>query len=528
MPPGASQYEVGNVGPNAIVQQGENFSIGLDEEKMVDALAAKGLLQPAETAGLQRRVIINLARRLKGDVIDFVQAVVELESAVEVALEVIARGERSTNADEFVAKVLSEIAEKTKREDFDGGARAVDDALAELDRREVKQRDEARHARVALLEAGVRQDTLRRDAVAVAARIAALVTVQQPAGRPAWLPEFRKDYDTYYKEGEAKGINFSLSVAIELARAMLATAHDGAERRTAATFLGNALLRLGERESGTARLEEAVMAYRAALEEWTHERAPLEWAMTQVNLGNALQALGERESRTARLEEAVTAYRAALEEWTHERAPLEWAMTQMNLGNALQALGRRESGTARLEEAVMAYRAALEEWTHERAPLQWAITQMNLGNALQALGERESGTARLEEAVTAYRAALEEITRAQVPFQWAGTQMNLGNALKALGERESGTARLKEAITAYRAALEEMTREWVPLDWAKSTGNQGVALILLAERLGDVTKARLGVQQIEVAFATMRDGGNAPAAAHYEAQLLKARSRANA
>ena len=144
MPPGASQYEVGNVGRDAIVQQGENLSIGLDEEKLVNALAAKGLLQTAETVGLQRRVIINLARRLKGDVIDFDQAVVELESAVEVALEVIARGERSTNADEFVAKVLSEIAEKTKREDFDGGARTVDDALAELDRREVKQRDAAR------------------------------------------------------------------------------------------------------------------------------------------------------------------------------------------------------------------------------------------------------------------------------------------------------------------------------------------------------------------------------------------------
>ena len=31
--------------------------------------------------------------------------------------------------------------------------------------------------------------------------------------------------------------------------------------------LGIALLRLGERESGTARLEEAVAAYRAALQE---------------------------------------------------------------------------------------------------------------------------------------------------------------------------------------------------------------------------------------------------------------------
>jgi hypothetical protein len=32
-----------------------------------------------------------------------------------------------------------------------------------------------------------------------------------------------------------------------------------------------------------------------------------------MNLGNALSALGERESGTARLEEAVLAYRAALE-----------------------------------------------------------------------------------------------------------------------------------------------------------------------------------------------------------------------
>jgi hypothetical protein len=105
------------------------------------------------------------------------------------------------------------------------------------------------------------------------------------------------------------------------------------------------------------------------------------------------------------------------------------------------------------------------------------------------------------------------------------TQNNLGNALQTLGERESGTARLEQAVAAYRAALEEYTRDRVPLDWAMSTGNQGVALVLLAERLGDATKARSAVQQIEVAFETMRNGGNAPAAAYYEAQLQKARAK---
>jgi hypothetical protein len=73
------------------------------------------------------------------------------------------------------------------------------------------------------------------------------------------------------------------------------------------------------------------------------------------------------------------AFQAALEVRTRERAPFDWAGTQNDLGVALLALGRRETGTARLEEAVAACRAALEERTRERAPFDWAITQNNLG-----------------------------------------------------------------------------------------------------------------------------------------------------
>src|SRR5215475_3617617 len=119
------------------------------------------------------------------------------------------------------------------------------------------------------------------------------------------------------------------------------------------------------------------------------ERVPLDWAMTQNNLGLALWRLGERESGTAKLEEAVVAYHEALKEQTRERVPLQWAMTQTNLGLALWRLGERESGTAKLEEAVVAYREALKEQTRERVPLRWAMTQNNLGGALFSLGERE-------------------------------------------------------------------------------------------------------------------------------------------
>jgi tetratricopeptide (TPR) repeat protein len=95
-----------------------------------------------------------------------------------------------------------------------------------------------------------------------------------------------------------------------------------------------------------------------------------------------------REGGTDRLEGAVVAYRAALEEWTRDRVPLDWAMTQMNLGNALATLGEEEPGTGRLEEAVAAYHAALEEWTRDRVPLDWAIAHYNLALTLETLAER--------------------------------------------------------------------------------------------------------------------------------------------
>jgi tetratricopeptide (TPR) repeat protein len=235
--------------------------------------------------------------------------------------------------------------------------------------------------------------------------------------------------------------------------------------------LGNALMILGERETGTARLEEAVGAFREALIEWTRVRQPLAWAATQGNLGNALTRLGERESGTARFEEAVAAYREAMRATIRAWAPLNWATTQNNLGTALTKLGERETGTARLEEAVAAYRDALMETTRGRVPLEWARTQNNFGNTLMILGERETGTARLEEAAAAYRDALMEKTRGRVPLEWALTQNNLGNALMILGERETGTARLEEAAAAYRDALMERTRGRVPLDWVQTQSN---------------------------------------------------------
>ena len=272
---------------------------------------------------------------------------------------------------------------------------------------------------------------------------------------------------------------------------------DQPERRIALQWtLGVALQTLGERERGTARLEQAVATFRAALEEYTRERVPLQWAAMQTHLGTALQTLGERERGPERLEQAIKAHRAALEEYTRERAPLQWAATQNNLGITLGILGERERGTTRLEQAVEAFHSALEVLSRERVPLEWAATQNNLGNALLALGERESRPARFEQAVEAYRAALLEYTRERVPLDWAGTQNNLGNALRTLGGRE----RLEQAVKAHRAALEEWTRERVPLQWAATQHNLGNALAILGERERSTAYLELAIKAYRVAL----------------------------
>ena len=164
--------------------------------------------------------------------------------------------------------------------------------------------------------------------------------------------------------------------------------------------------------------------------------------MTQNNLGNALRAVGERESGTAALEEAVAACREALKEWTHERVPLYWARTQNNLGNALRALGERESGTAKLEEADMAYREALRERTRERATPGWARSFGNQGVVRMLLAERRGDAALAETALSQLNAAVETLRDggAEPSAEYFDRQLLRARAIVArLGAREAGT-----------------------------------------------------------------------------------------
>lgn len=236
------------------------------------------------------------------------------------------------------------------------------------------------------------------------------------------------------------------------------------------------LMGLGEHETGTKRLIEALVILRTIVDVHLADAEPSENAIRRNNLGAVLQTIGEREDNRSHLEETVKIYRTALAGALRHQDSLTWAMIGCNLGNVLLTMGEREPGVDRFQEAARLYREVLTIYTRDKHPLNWTRAQNNYGNVLWRLGWREGSRAVLGQAIKAFRAALEERPRETVPLMWATTQNNLGNALQTLAKLERGTARLKEALGAYQLALEERTRERVPVEWAQTKNNIAYAL----------------------------------------------------
>lgn len=247
-------------------------------------------------------------------------------------------------------------------------------------------------------------------------------------------------------------------------------------------------------EKMTARLQQAVAAYREALRKTSREKKPGDWVKLQEQLGDALFILcwwDESARGVAHLEEAVAAYLGVLqsrpgspftylklgsavnmrtryyadeEELTFyrkelkkvqepkgESAPLARAIVQESLGNLLSR--NRKHNTMELKEAVVAYQEALKEYKALGLPQQIKHVRSNLRMALISLGDLETGTDRLEEALALCREELKDYPKETAPFDWKRAQVDMAAVLTKIGERESGTKRLEEAVNVYREVL---------------------------------------------------------------------------
>jgi hypothetical protein len=165
---------------HAETQQNFRYLPDAVAKQVLAALQGRDSYTQAEAQGLAERQILALAHRLKpNDAQDLQQAIREIEDGVEIALGILRRGTiPGSNEDALITQVLAEVAQRNQEGLLDDGSAAVDAGLAKLDAYAVSQQEILLRQRIKLLEIGIEQDLLRRDAEAVARRIELLVALK--------------------------------------------------------------------------------------------------------------------------------------------------------------------------------------------------------------------------------------------------------------------------------------------------------------------------------------------------------------
>ncbi len=228
------------------------------------------------------------------------------------------------------------------------------------------------------------------------------------------------------------------------------------------------------------------MANHYALVRWVadtrleQDKPYTEWeARCNGEFGNALLqvSIGSREINIRR---AIVCYDAALQVFTKDSFPYEWATTQNNKGTAFADLPSGDLAQ-NLKEAIICFDAALQIYTKESSPREWAMTQNSKGNTLSRL-PLDANNAHLREAIACYDAALTVYTQNTLARNWAKSQSNKGLALAKLSSGDVDE-NLRQAIACFDAALTIVSRNALPEDWAGTLFNK--ALVLEKQQLYD-------------------------------------------
>jgi tetratricopeptide (TPR) repeat protein len=225
-------------------------------------------------------------------------------------------------------------------------------------------------------------------------------------------------------------------------------------------------------------------------------------------------------------EQAIQCFGKALEVFTQESAPQQWAATQYNLATANQALGRLTEATAPLKIAVDAYTEALQVWTREKSPQDWMLTLHQLGATLYTFGKQLKGNRQFQKSVVAWKNALTALNADDYALELVATHNNRGVTLHHLGESEENAARLKEAINSYELALTVSMEQQLPIHVAVLCRvNKATVQNSLAQLTNDAALAEEVADEFEVIMECFSHALQPLCLKHCEEQMKMARAR---
>ena len=194
-------------------------------------------------------------------------------------------------------------------------------------------------------------------------------------------------------------------------------------------------------------LVRAENVYRAMVERIPRETEPECWATSQVNLGRVYARKASRVTdkwiAIAQVQNAIAAFRSALEVYRPEEHPVAWANTQAALALAFENLGKASRPPA---NPASVYRKAIDDYHVEIERFRRNSEQGNANVAVMYKGRAHDS---LRTAIEVFPAA-SEVLRREHPDRWAGMREKLAGAYRELGGKIGPPS---DPIAAYRAAV---------------------------------------------------------------------------
>jgi tetratricopeptide (TPR) repeat protein len=188
---------------------------------------------------------------------------------------------------------------------------------------------------------------------------------------------------------------------------------------------------------------------------------PEEVAEAQMNFGLVLQSLVP--FNLARMTDSIQAYQKALQIFTWQKYPQEYAILHNNIAIAYLSIPlTSEKEYLRQGLAVQTFEEALKHIRLINHPREYAMLQNNLGNALQYLPSSHP-LENIVRAIAAYDEALKVRNLKDTPLEYANTIANKANALLNLPDNpekpEVGNHKnLLQARAYYQEAWEIFTQ----------------------------------------------------------------------
>lgn len=174
-------------------------------------------------------------------------------------------------------------------------------------------------------------------------------------------------------------------------------------------------------------LLDAKAAYEEALPILQQLGSKVEVAEVQMNLGLVLQSLVP--FNRAKMTDSIQAYQQALQVFTCENYPQEYAILHNNIAIAYLSMPlTSEREYLRQGLAVQTFEEALKHIQFINHPREYAMLQNNLGNALQYIPSSHP-LENILRAITAYDEALKVRNPKNMPLEYANTISNKANAL---------------------------------------------------------------------------------------------------